>query len=266
MLDIIADIPVLGNLVNALAVVIGSLLGIVGQRLVSSRLQVALMQAVGLGTAFIGLAGALRQMLVATGTNGAVTLDTRGTTLLVISLIIGTLVGQAIDIEGRLDTFATWLHTHVSRTSSRKNGSTKNAGAGRFNEGFVTGSLIICTGALAVIGGLDDGMGNHQTLFVKAVLDFVIVFTLAASLGIGVAFSAVPLFVYQGIFCVIGMLAGNVMTSEMTEALSLVGNALVFAVGLNLLLRDTLGEHKIKVGNMLPALVIAVTYAAVFGI
>ena len=150
---------------------------------------------------------------------------------------------------------AAWLHMRVARPGEE----------GRFNEGFVCGTLIICTGAHAVIGGIDDGMGNHRTLFVKALLDFVIVFTLASSLGIGVAFSALPLFVYQGVFCAIGMLVGDVMSPAMVGALSMVGNVLVFAVGLNLLLRDTLAENKIKVGNMLPALLVAVLYAAVLG-
>ena len=134
-------------------------------------------------------------MLVATGANGAATLDTRGTTLLVISLIIGILVGQAIDIEGRLDTFATWLHTHVSRTSSRKKRLDQKRRRGPIQRGICHGIAHQSAPARSPSSeGSTTAWGTTRPCFVKAVLDFVIVFTLAASLGIGVAFSAVPLF------------------------------------------------------------------------
>lgn len=296
--------PFFGNIVNAVAVVLGSLLGIVLGRLVTGRMQEALMQATGLGCAFIGLSGTLAQMLSGSvdAANGGVALQAQGTVLLIVSLIIGTLVGQAIDIEGKLDLLGDWLRRTVTREGRKVAGSDHACPSGstahvrtssqedipssletqgspvapapiaaatsassRFNEAFISGALIICPGAMAVMGGLQDGMGDPQTLLVKATLDFVIVFILASSLGVGVAFSALPLFVYQGVFVLVGLLAGNFMTDAMTASLSMVGNALIFAVGLNLLLRDVLGQHKIKAGNMLPALLVPIVYCLITG-
>lgn len=295
LLTVLPAFPFFGDIVNALAVIVGSLLGVLLGRFVTGRMQEALMQATGLGTAFIGLSGALAQMLSGTGSaaasgGGIVTLQAQGTVLLIVSLILGTLVGQAIDIEGKLDSLGDWLRGKVTKEGratseaaasvgvEAKTGaamtpmapatrtSTSTDGGSRFNEAFISGALIICPGAMAVMGGLEDGMGSPQTLLVKAVLDFVIVFILAASLGVGVAFSALPLFVYQGVFVLIGLFAGNFMTDAMSSGLSMVGNALIFAVGLNLLLRNVLGAHKIKAGNMIPALLVPIAYYLVVGV
>ena len=130
----------------------------------------------------------------------------------------------------------------------------------------MTSSLIICVGAMAVVGGLYDGMGQPETLFAKAALDFVIVLMLASTLGAGVAFSALPILVYQGLLATVGLLVGNVMTDAMTSGLSLVGNVLVCAVGLNLLLQTFPGNLRISVGNMLPALLVPVVWEAVAGL
>ncbi|MBS5451685.1 MAG: DUF554 domain-containing protein [Coriobacteriia bacterium] len=264
-------VPFLGNAVNAVAVVLGSLLGIALGRFVTGRLQEALMQATGLGCAFIGLSGTLAQMLSGTagaaGTTGPVALQAQGSVLLIVSLIIGTVIGQAIDIEGKLELLGDWLRRTVAHPRPRP-GSDQTArpsDGARFNEAFISGALIICPGAMAVMGGLEDGMGNPQTLLVKAALDFVIVFILASSLGVGTAFSALPLFVYQSVFVLIGMLVGNFMTDAMASGLSMVGNALIFAVGLNLLLRDVLGEHTIKAGNMIPAMLVPIVYYLIVG-
>lgn len=271
--------PFLGDIVNATAVVAGSLLGVLLGRFVSGRMQTALMQATGLGTALIGLAGTMAQMLAgASDGAGGFSLASQGSMLLVVSLVLGTLAGQALDIEGKLEFFGGWLREKVVR--GRQGGHADRGGAlaaggdgaprgttdaGRFNEAFISGALVVCPGAMAVLGALQDGMGDPQTLFVKAALDFVIIFTFASSLGVGTAFAAVPLFVYQGVIVVVGMLAGNVMTPAMTSGLSMVGNAMIFAVGVNLMLRHTLGEHKIPAGNMIPAMLVPVVYALVTG-
>ena len=130
----------------------------------------------------------------------------------------------------------------------------------------IVGSLIIGVGAMAVVGGLYDGRGQPETLFAKAALDFVIVLMLASTLGAGVAFSALPILVYQGLLATVGLLVGNVMTDAMTNGLSLVGNVLVCAVGLNLLLQTFPGNLRISVGNMLPALLVPVVWEAVAGL
>lgn len=248
--------PHLGTLVNTAAVLVGSLIGMGLKRGVSPAMERTLTQALGLCVVFIGGSSTLGAML--TVAPDGVTLQVEGTMLLIVSMVVGTVVGQLVDIEGALNRLGDWLHEKVGRS---KGGASDESG--RFTEGFVSSSLIICVGAMAVVGGLYDGMGQPETLFAKSALDFVVVLMLASTLGAGVAFSSLAILVYQGLLATVGLLVGNVMTDAMTCGLSLVGNVLVCAVGLNLLLQTFPGNLRIAVGNMLPALLVPVAWEAV---
>ena len=252
--------PYLGTLANTAAVLVGSLIGMGLKRGVSPAMERTLTQAIGLCVVFIGGSSTLGAML--TIAESGTKLQVEGTMLLIVSMVVGTMVGQLVDIEGALNRLGDWLHKKVGRAEQE---GCDTAGS-RFTEGFVTSSLIICVGAMAVVGGLYDGMGQPETLFAKAALDFVIVLMLASTLGVGVAFSALPILVYQGLLATVGLLVGNVMTDAMTSGLSLVGNVLVCAVGLNLLLQTFPGHLRIAVGNMLPALLVPVVWEAVAGL
>ncbi len=252
--------PYLGTLANTAAVLVGSLIGMGLKRGVSPAMERTLTQAIGLCVVFIGGSSTLGAML--TIAESGTKLQVEGTMLLIVSMVVGTVAGQLVDIEGALNRLGDWLHKKVGRAEQE---GCDTAGS-RFTEGFVTSSLIICVGAMAVVGGLYDGMGQPETLFAKAALDFVIVLMLASTLGAGVAFSALPILVYQGLLATVGLLVGNVMTDAMTSGLSLVGNVLVCAVGLNLLLQTFPGNLRISVGNMLPALLVPVVWEAVAGL
>lgn len=252
--------PYLGTLANTAAVLVGSLIGMGLKRGVSPAMERTLTQALGLCVVFIGGSSTLGAML--TIAESGTKLQVEGTMLLIVSMVVGTVAGQLVDIEGALNRLGDWLHKKVGRAGQE---GCDTAGS-RFTEGFVTSSLIICVGAMAVVGGLYDGMGQPETLFAKAALDFVIVLMLASTLGAGVAFSALPILVYQGLLATVGLLVGNVMTDAMTSGLSLVGNVLVCAVGLNLLLQTFPGNLRISVGNMLPALLVPVVWEAVAGL
>lgn len=252
--------PYLGTLANTAAVLVGSLIGMGLKRGVSPAMERTLTQAIGLCVVFIGGSSTLGAML--TIAESGTKLQVEGTMLLIVSMVVGTVAGQLVDIEGALNRLGDWLHKKVGRAEQE---GCDTAGS-RFTEGFVTSSLIICVGAMAVVGGLYDGMGQPETLFAKAALDFVIVLMLASTLGAGVAFSALPILVYQGLLATVGLLVGNVMTDAMTNGLSLVGNVLVCAVGLNLLLQTFPGNLRISVGNMLPALLVPVVWEAVAGL
>lgn len=252
--------PYLGTLANTAAVLVGSLIGMGLKRGVSPAMERTLTQAIGLCVVFIGGSSTLGVML--TIAESGTKLQVEGTMLLIVSMVVGTVAGQLVDIEGALNRLGDWLHKKVGR--ARQEGC--DTAGSRFTEGFVTSSLIICVGAMAVVGGLYDGMGQPETLFAKAALDFVIVLMLASTLGAGVAFSALPILVYQGLLATVGLLVGNVMTDAMTSGLSLVGNVLVCAVGLNLLLQTFPGNLRISVGNMLPALLVPVVWEAVAGL
>ena len=234
----------LGTLINTVAVVAGGLLGITVKKGIPERCREVLMQACGVSTLFIGAGGVMAKMLTVSGGK----LETQGTMLLIFSLIIGSLIGSFLDIEQRLEELGELLKQKLH-----------TEGDSQFVEGFVTSTLVICIGAMAIVGSIEDGLtGNFSTLTAKAVLDFVIVTIFASTLGKGVIFSALPLFLYQGTITLLAAACGNFMSTELINQLSYVGSALIFCVGVNI----GFGK-KFSVGNMLPALLIPIAYAVV---
>lgn len=230
-----------GTLINTAAVLGGSLIGILLKRGIKPSMQDTLMKASGIAVMFIGLSGTLKHMLVIDGN----TFSTRGTMLLIFSLTIGAVLGEWIDIEGRVEHFGEWLKQKVHSEHDP-----------RFVDGFVNTSLIICIGAMAIVGSIQDGL-NHDasTLIAKSILDFVIVMVNASIYGKGTGFSALPIFVYQGAITVIAALCGSFIHRDLIDQLSFVGSALIFCVGIN----TTFGKI-IKVGNCLPALFIPIIW------
>ena len=232
----------LGVIVNTAAVVAGGLTGLLLKKGLSERFQDILTKACGISTMFIGAAGTL-QGLLRVGEDGS--LSTQGTMLLIFSLVLGGFAGEALDIEA-------WLE----RVGERLRGAVKSRGDGHFVEGFVSASLIVCVGAMAIVGSIQDGLtGDHSMIFAKSVLDFVIVLVLASTCGVGAVFSAAAIFVYQGALTLLGMAVGNIMPAELIAQLSYVGSSLIFCIGVNLCF-----GKRIKTGNYLPALLVPVAY------
>ena len=229
----------LGTIINTAAVILGGALGILLKNGIAKRFEKILMQSLGLATIFIGISGALKYMLVVENSSIA----TQGTILLIFSLVIGCLLGELLDIESKMEKIGIKLKS----IAKVKNDN-------RFVDGFVNASLVICVGAMAIVGAMQDGLtGDSSMLIAKALLDFVIVAVLTATYGIGAAFSAIPIFIYQGIITLIAALFGAVISDGLIAELSFVGNALVFCVGVNLV-----REKTFRVANMLPALLIPV--------
>ena len=229
----------LGTIVNTAAVVLGGGLGLLLKNGIAKKFETILMQALGLATVFIGAGGVLKYMLVVEDGNIA----TRGTMLLIFSLVIGCILGQLLDIESQMEKLGIRLKTAVRIKNDN-----------RFVEGFVNTSLIICVGAMAIVGAMEDGLsGDSSTLIAKAVLDFALVVILASTYGVGAMFSAIPIFVYQGAITVIAAMFGAVISDVLIGELSFVGSALIFCVGVNLV-----REKTFRVANMLPALLIPI--------
>lgn len=229
----------LGTIINTAAVVAGGLLGMLLKNGIAKRFEDILMQGLGLATIFIGASGVLKYMLVLE--NGV--LATRGTMLLIFSLVIGCILGQWLDIESKMEVLGVKLKAAVRIKNDN-----------RFVEGFVTTSLIICVGAMAIVGAMQDGLsGDSSMLVAKALLDFALVAILASAYGVGPIFSAIPIFVYQGAITLIAMLFGTVISDALIGELSFVGSALIFCVGVNLV-----REKTFRVANMLPALLIPI--------
>jgi uncharacterized membrane protein YqgA involved in biofilm formation len=229
----------LGTIVNVIAVIVGSSIGLIFKGGLKKRFQDILMQALGLSVMFIGIAGALEGMFSISDN----TIETTGTMIIIISLVFGALIGELIEIEKRMELFGEWLKKRVTL----QNDST-------FVEGFVTSSLIICVGAMAIIGSLQDGLrADASLLYTKSILDFVIVLISASTLGMGVLFSAIPLGIYQGLITAFAKFIQPVLTDKLITDLSFVGSILIFAIGINL----AFGK-KFKVGNMLPAIIVVI--------
>lgn len=229
----------LGTIINTVAVLVGGLLGLLLKNGIAKKFESILMQSLGLATIFIGAGGVLKYMLVVE--NGS--LNTQGTMLLIFSLVIGCMIGQWLDIESKMET----IGIKLKAAARVKNDN-------RFVEGFVTTSLIICVGAMAIVGAMEDGLsGDCSMLVTKALLDFALVAILASTYGIGVVFSAIPIFVYQGSITLIAALFGAVISDALIEALSFVGSSLIFCVGVNLV-----REKTFRVANMLPALLVPI--------
>ena len=234
----------LGTIINVAFIIIGGLLGdLFGNRL-PQRYQDTIMKANGVAVLFIGIGGAMSQML----TIHEMSLETQGTMMMTVSLSLGAILGEILRIDYRLEQFGEWL--------KRKTGNAKEAG---FVDGFVTATMTVCIGAMAVIGSIEDGIyGDYSILLAKAILDLVIIMIMSASLGKGCVFSALPVGVFQGGITLCAGFLAPMITDKSMAYLSFVGSILIFCVGINLL-----WERKIKVTNLLPALLIAVFWSYV---
>ena len=232
----------LGTLINTGAVVAGGLLGGIVGKLFDDEQRESLNKASGVSVLFIAIAGAMEGMLQID--QGA--LASGKSMLVVLCLALGTVVGELIGIERAFERFGEWLKI-----------KTGNAGDRGFVNAFVTTSLTVCVGAMAIVGAIQDGiLGDYALLAVKSVLDFIIVAVMTSSMGKGSAFSAIPIFLLEGGVTLLASLAAPLMTEAAVANLSLIGSILIFCVGVNLVWGKT-----IRVANMLPALIFAVIAA-----
>lgn len=234
--------PGTGTIINAAAIVAGGLAGLLFGKFFDEGKQDALSKACGISVLFIGIAGALEGMLAV---EGAAVVSGRGM-LITICLAAGAFIGEVIGIEDFFERFGAWLKV-----------KTGNAGDKKFIEGFVTASLTVCIGAMAIVGAIQDGIaGDFSILTTKAILDFVIILVLTCSLGKGCIFSAIPVAVFQGSVTALARLVQPMMTDAALANISMTGSILIFCVGVNLV-----WGRKIRVANLLPALVLAAAAA-----
>ncbi len=222
-----------GTLVNIIAIAVGVAVGQWGGRYLSNRIRETLMAGLGLAVLLIGLKLALQseQLLIVIG-----------------SLILGGLIGELMGIEARLEAFGLSLQKRFS-------------GSGKIVEGFVTASLLYCVGAMAIMGALQDGMGDKPTiLYAKSALDGVASIALTSTLGIGVLFSVIPLLLYQGAITLAAGSAKTLLTDAVIVEMNAVGGLLIVAIAL-----DLIGLKRLPVGNLLPAVFVAVALLWLFG-
>ncbi|TYQ18096.1 UNVERIFIED_CONTAM: hypothetical protein Cloal_0503 [Acetivibrio alkalicellulosi] len=231
----------IGTIVNAVGIILGTVVGILLKNGLPQRFKNIIMQSIGLAVFVVGLSGTLQGIYKVT-INEA--LDRQYIMLMIISLVIGGILGELLDIEMKLEKIGNWFQ---NKFASKDN---------KFSEGFVTASLVYCIGAMAIVGSFEDGLArNPDTLFAKSILDGVLSVILAASYGIGVGLSAVPVFLYQGGLTLMSGMLEPILTDIVVTQMSLVGSVLIMAIGINIL-----EIKKIKVGNLLPSMFIPVCY------
>jgi uncharacterized membrane protein YqgA involved in biofilm formation len=231
-----------GTLINTAAIIAGGLIGLFLGNFLKDNYREILNKANAVAVIFIGISGAIGNMIHIEGES----VRMEGSMMMIISLALGSLIGEFLDIDGHFIRFGEWLKL--------KSGNAKDAS---FVSAFVTASLTVCIGAMAIVGSIQDGLtGNYETLAMKAVLDFTIIMVMSASIGKGAVFSAIPVFILQGSVTLLAKLAAPLMSEGAIVNLSLVGSVLIFCVGVNLL-----KERTFRVANMLPAVIIAAAWA-----
>lgn len=222
----------LGTLINSTGIILGGVIGFLFGKYMSVRVREGLNMACGITVLFIGIAGAMEEMLLVGGKSMFV----------VVCIALGTLVGELINIEGLFERFGEWLKV-----------KTGNAKDKDFVNAFVTASLTVCIGAMAIVGAIQDGLsGDFSILATKAILDLIIIIVMTCSMGKGCIFSALPVFVFEGAITLLAKLISPIVTEAAQNNISLIGSILIFCVGINLV-----WGKKVRVANMLPSIIFA---------
>jgi uncharacterized protein len=234
----------MGTLINVAAIIIASLLGVILKKGLPEKIQKGIMLALGIGLIALSLGWFLKDFLIVTEDG----ITTHSDLLIILSLVFGVLIGEWIDIDMRLNRFAENIEKKYNLPPLAK--------------GFIAATLIFCVGAMAIVGSIQDGLyGDTTTLIIKSTLDFVTAMILSSILGIGVIFSAISVFIYQGSITLLASASETFLTTDMITAISMVGNILLIAIGINFM-----EIKRIKVANMLPAIFIPIVYYLVISL
>ena len=232
----------IGTIINTAAITAGGLGGYFFGRLLNERIQNTLNMAAGVSVLFIGISGALQYMLPVTEDS----ISGGGTMLMILTLTLGGLIGEWINIEAMFERFGEWLK---NKTGNQKDN--------RFISAFVTASLTVCIGAMAIVGSIQDGVsGDYSILVAKSVLDLIIIMVMTCAMGKGCIFSAVPVFFLEGGMTLLASFLKPLFTDLALSYISFIGSILIFCVGINLV-----WGKKVRVANLLPSILLALAAA-----
>lgn len=223
----------LGTIVNSLAIIVGSLIGYFFKNVIPEKLSDSLLKASALAVIAVGI---------------KLSLQGENLSLMIISVILGTFIGELLNIEDKLDNLGLWVESKIKNKKSN------------ITQGFVTCTLVYCVGSMAIVGSIQSGLtGNHEILFSKAVLDGIISITMTVSMGIGVMLSSVSVFIYQGTITLLAQFLQSFLNDVVVREMTSVGGVLIMAIGLNFL-----EIKRVKVGNMIPAVFLPILYYIFF--
>ena len=230
----------LGPTVNAIVIVVCGLVGCFLVRGIPSRFEEIITKAIAISIIFVGIKGAF---------------DNQRVLLLIMSMVSGAAIGELINIDSLMNRLGVWAERRLGMGSAAATGRS-------FSKGFVSASILFCTGSMAIVGSMQSGLaGNHEILYAKSILDGAISIVFGASMGIGVIFSAFPVFIYQAGIVLASMAVKSFLTPDIIREMSAVGSLLVAAIGFNFL-----GVKEIKVANFIPAIFIPLVYMMIEGL
>lgn len=225
---------VLGAVTNGLAVILGGGVGLVFKQGIPERVKTLVMQSLGICVVYVGISGSLK------GNN---------TIFVVLSLVVGAIIGELIDFDSQFNKLGDWLESRLNLTNTSS-----------VSEGFVTGSLFVCVGAMAIVGSLQSGMsGSNQILFTKSMIDGVFILVLATTLGIGVTFAAIPVTLYETLLTLLAKWVAPLFTQSVINEMTCVGSLLILIIGLNMLKLTNIRVANLIVAPFLPILFFAFT-------
>lgn len=221
----------LGTIVNCITIILGCLVGLLAKGKISERISNTIMSGLALSVIIIGISGALKS---------------EDTLQMIICIAVGAFIGEVIDIDKWLYRFGDFIENKIS----------KKKGKISISEGFISASLLFCVGAMAMVGALESGLqGNYTTLYAKSVLDGISSIIFASTLGIGVILSVVTVFIYQGVITMCAGILSSILSTAVITNMSAIGSVLILGLGLNIL-----GVTKIKIANLLPAVLIPIIF------
>ncbi|NLK64569.1 MAG: DUF554 domain-containing protein [Tissierellia bacterium] len=219
----------IGTIANALAIIAGGIIGLLFKNAIPEKISEALLKTTGLAVIAIGI---------------NLMLEGENFTLLIISLVIGTIIGEGIDIEKKLDKIGAFIESKMKNKESN------------LALGFVTCTLVYCVGSMAIVGSIQSGLsGNHGILFSKAVLDGITAVTFAATMGAGVVLSGISVLIYQGIITMLASFMQSLLSAVVVNEMTAIGGVIIMGIGLNFLI-----ANRMRVGNLLPSIFIPIIY------
>lgn len=234
----------MGTIINVVSIIVGSILGTFLKKGISNKLQDSIFSILGISIIIVGFNGVLSNMVIIDGQS----FTTSGELLLIISLTVGVVVGEYFKIDERLNNIGKMLENKYKIDG--------------FAKSFITGSLVFCVGAMAIIGALNDGLLNDPSLLIiKSLLDGIVSIILSATMGIGVLFSFIPVGIYQGVITLLSSFLNPYLSDELIRLICMVGYTLVITIGTNFTFKT-----EIKTANLLPSLLIPIFYYFIINI
>ncbi len=232
----------LGTIINSVTIIVASLIGITLKKVIDEKYEKPLMQVIGLSVIIISILGVITSAI--TIENGI--LKSQGEILLLISLVLGVLIGEFLKIDDRINNFGKLIEDKFK--------------LGNFSKGFIMSTIIFCAGAMAIFGPIQNAIENKiDILLIKSMLDGILALILSSTMGIGVIFSAVSVFLYQGFFALLAHTISPILTPEVMVSINMIGYSIMATIGIN-----QMGIAKVKTANLVPALIVPVIYHSFF--